>query len=243
MSSKLTHGHCMRRVTHQHYSGVIVSETGTKQPVFDTNRSCFRVIGKLLDQRAEWLSPVVGKFLHKGDTLGIVFRHCDPFLIGPRDDDLDMVPVLAALIKVVGSIQDCDFVRNLICNFRPRDNIQLKKRNTFVSGCDPWKMYGSMECAPPRSSAVYSVDAPRSCTGSEFILQPSGYKTWRATDRAPSEATNKRPVYDEPSSKRAVMLSADESMIFNVLFHCDHISIETHSNFVRVASNADLPER
>jgi hypothetical protein len=82
---------------------------------------------------------------------------------------LDVVPVLAAFVEVVRGIEDCDFVRAAAFTCIVHNNIQLKKRNTFVSGCEPWKMYGSIDCAPLISSVVYRVDAPRSCTGREFI--------------------------------------------------------------------------
>lgn len=83
-----------------------MSVTGSEDPVFDADRPCFRVLWKLLDQGPEWLSPVISQLLHKGDTFSIVLWHSDPLRIIPRDNDLSMIPVLAAFVKVVGRIQD-----------------------------------------------------------------------------------------------------------------------------------------
>lgn len=56
---------------------------GTENPVLYANRASFRVVRKLLDQRAEWLSPIVGQLFHQCDTIDVVFRHGNIFFIGP----------------------------------------------------------------------------------------------------------------------------------------------------------------
>lgn len=60
-----------------------------------------------MDERPKWFGPVVGQLFHQSDTVGIGSRHGDSFGVGPRDDDLAMIPISAAFIEVVWGIEDC----------------------------------------------------------------------------------------------------------------------------------------
>lgn len=102
----LTHCHCMSRVSDQHCAGMSNVLPRSEDPIVNANGTCLCVFGESLHERAKWFSPVRGQLFHECNPVGAAGRQGNPFGIGPRNNDLTVIAVLATVIEVVRSIQD-----------------------------------------------------------------------------------------------------------------------------------------